>query len=178
MSCLLSWISWVCGSKLFCPVQTDFSTVAELAFLLLHSLCPFLVIHSSPPALLASLSVGDNTQTKMPPNLIISPCYRGLAYSPGSRYPERPVWGSGCWWSQMPPVLEPAVIFVWPVICVQAVTASHSLPQWGFLSGCITQDVLPRPLLYQGWSWHHPVTPLCAYFMAKSFCGLNNIWDG
>lgn len=58
----------------------------------------------------------------------------------------------------MPCVLEPAVIFVWPVICVQPVTASHNLPLWGFFiwmyySGCATQ-VFPPPGLELASSCH------------------------
>lgn len=130
----------------FCPVQTDFTTVVELAFLLLHSLCPFLVIHSPPP----SLYVRDNTQAKISPNLITSSCHGGLTYSPDSGNPQRPLWGSGCWWPQMSSLLEPAVIFGWPVICVQAVTASQfatvEIFVWMHYSGCATQVSSPPGL--------------------------------
>lgn len=129
----------------FYPAHTNFTTVAELAFL--HSLHPFLVVHSSPPAVLASLYVGDYTQAKIQSNFITSSSIRGLTYSPGSRNPQRFIWGSGWWWSQMPSVLEPAVLFVWPV---PAVTDSQFATVEIFVcmhySGCATQVSLPTML--------------------------------
>lgn len=43
---------------------------------------------------------------------------------------------------------------------------------WMHHPGCSSQ-ILPLP----GSSYCHPVSPFCAYFMAKSFWGPNSVWD-
>lgn len=80
----------------------------------------------------------------------------------------------------MPSVLEPAVIFVGPMIGVQVVTASQSLPQWGFcrdvlLRMCYPGFISTRPgistiLSLHSVSWQSPSVALTMF--EKGNCAL------